>query len=143
MPPPRWLHQIRVVLEAAAAEAARRGGGHPALEPVRAILARHDAALVCQYDAFVAYCEEAERRGVDADPLYAWTKATIERPEKKARYVRSFSIHVGGEEVYAGDRADALQAALEPLVGGGAVAGIARHDTDPENNPQPPARYRC
>ena len=135
-------YQIRVELEDAAAEAARRGLGDPALDPLRRILAGHGAALVCQYDAFVGYCEEAERHGIAGYPLYAWTRATIEQPAKKAKYIRSFSIHVDGEEVYAGDRADALEAALAPLVGGAAVRSVARLDTDPANNPQPPARYR-
>lgn len=135
-------YQIRVELEDAAAEAARRGLDHAALDPLRRTLARHGAALVCQYDAFAAYCAEAERHGIAFYPLYAWTRATIEQPAKKAKYIRSFSIHVDGEEVYAGDRADALEAALAPLVGGEAVRTLARLDTDPANNPQPPARYR-
>ena len=138
----QWQYQIRVELEDAAAEAARRGADHPALEPVNRILARHSAMLVCQYDAFVGYCEEAERRGIAGYPLYAWTRATIEQPAKKAKYIRSFSVRVDGEEVYAGDKADALEAELRPLVGGAAVKRIAKHDTDPANNPQPPERYR-
>ena len=138
----RWQYQIRVELEDAAAEAARRGAGHPALGPVDRILARHNAMLVCQYDAFVGYCEEAERRGIAGYPLYAWTRATVEQPAKKAKYIRSFSVRIDGEEIYAGDKADALESDLRPLVGGGAVKRIAKHDTDPANNPQPPERYR-
>ena len=138
----QWQYQIRVELEDAAAEAARRGADHPALEPVNRILARHSAMLVCQYDAFVGYCEEAERRGIAGYPLYAWTRATIEQPAKKAKYIRSFSVRVDGEEIYAGDKANALEAELRPLVGGAAVKRIAKHDTDPANNPQPPERYR-
>ena len=75
-------------------------------------------------------------------PLYAWTRATIENPAKKAKYIRSFALHIGGEEVYDGDKADALEADLRPLVGGTVVETLARHDTDPANNPQMPERYR-
>ena len=138
----RVRYQLRVVLEDEAAESARARTDHPALKPLAAILARHGAALVCQYDAFAGYCAEAERNGIDGYPLYAWTKATIEDPAKKAKYVRSFALHVRGEEVYDGDRADALEADLRPLVGGAVVKTLARHDTDPANNPQMPERYR-
>ena len=138
----QWQFQLRLVLEDGAAEAARRGRADPALRPVAEILARHNAKLVCQYDAFAAYCAEAERRGIAGYPLYAWTKATIEQPAKQAKYTRSFSIHVDGAEVYPGDKADALENDLQPLVGGPAVSALARHDTNPANNPQPPERYR-
>lgn len=135
----RLQYQLRVVLEDAAAREARAGNDDPALA---AILARHGAALVCQYDAFAGYCAEAERNGVENYPLYAWTKATVEDPARKAKFVRSFALHVGGEEVYDRDKADALEADLQPLVGGAVVKTLARHDTDPANNPQMPKRYR-
>jgi hypothetical protein len=31
---------------------------------------------------------------------------------------------------------------LKPLVGGALVTRLAKHDTNPANNPQPPARFR-
>lgn len=138
----RLQYQLRIVLEDAAAESARTGRDDPALGLLADILARHDAALVCQYDAFAGYCAEAERNGVEGYPLYAWTRATIEDPAKKAKYITVFSIYVRGEEVYDGDRADALENALRPLVGGSVVKSLARYDTDPANNPQVPKRYR-
>ncbi len=135
-------YQLRIVLEDGAAESARGAGKYPALGPLQDVLARHGAALVCQYDAFAGYCAEAERNGVEGYPLYAWTRATIEDPAKKAKYVRSFSLHVAGEEVYDVNRADALERDLRPLVGGAVVKTLARHDTNPANNPQMPERYR-
>lgn len=45
-----------------------------------------------------------------------------------------------GEEVYPALWADALERELRPLVGGGIVDRLHRYDTDPANNPQPPAR---
>ncbi len=137
-----WQYQLRLTLADAFAEAARRGGGNPAMEPLTELLGRHDATLKCQYDAFAGYCAEAEQRGVDRYPLYAWTRATIEDPAKKARYIRSFTIYVDGDEVYSKAKADALEAELQPLVGGAVVTAMARHDTNPANNPQPPKRYR-
>ncbi len=138
----RWQYQLRVGLADDAAEAARRGGGHPALAPLRDLLRQHDAALHCQYDAFAGYCAEAEREGIDGYPLYAWTRATIEDPAKKAKYLKSFTVRVAGEDVYDRETADALEAELRPMVGGAVVTSLARHDTDPANNPQPPRRYR-
>ncbi len=138
-----WQYQLRVDLAEGAVAAARQGADHPGLVALRRILAAHDAQLVCQYDAFAGYCAEAEARGVEHYPLYAWTRAVIADPVRTAKYVKSFSIHVGGAEVYARDKADALEAALKPLVGGGAVTRLAKHDTDPANNPQMPEKYRA
>ena len=137
-----WHYQLRLDLADAAARAARAGAEHPGLAALRRILAAHDAALVCQYDAFAGYCAEAEARGIEHYPLYAWTKAVIADPAKQAKYVISFAIHVAGAEVYAADKADPLEAALRPLVGAGVVTRLARHDTNPANSPQMPAKYR-
>ena len=138
----RWQYQLRVDLADEAAEAARAGGEYPALGPLRDILTAHGARLVCQYDAFAGYCEEAEEHGIKHYPLYAWTKAVIADPAKQAKYQKSFSIHVGGAEVYARDKADALEAALKPLVSAGVVTRLAKHDTNPASSPQMPERYR-
>lgn len=138
----RWRHQVRVRLADEAAETVRRDPSAREIAPLAEILRRHGAALVCQYDAFAAYVAEAERRGAAAFPLYAWTRATIEDPAKKAKYVRAFTVHVDGEEVYPEEAADALEADLRPLAGGPLVTAISRHDTNPANNPQVPKRYR-
>ncbi|MDE0049553.1 MAG: hypothetical protein OXO52_07190 [Rhodospirillales bacterium] len=138
-----WQYQLRVDLAEEAAGAARAGAAHAGLGPLRDILAAHDAALVCQYDAFAGYCAEAEARGVEHYPLYAWTKAVIADAAKRAKYVKSFSLHVGGAAVYAKETADALEAALAPLVGAGVVTRLAKHDTNPANSPQMPEKYRA
>ena len=138
----QWQYQVRIDLGDEVAETARHNPGDPALGPLPDILRRHDAALKCQYDAFADYVAEAERQGAEGDPLYRWTKATIEDPAKKAKYTKSFTLYVHGREVYPKQEADALEAELRPLVGGGVVTRLAKHDTNPANNPQPPARYR-
>ena len=137
-----WQYQLRIELADEFAEGAGRGSGHPGIKPLSDILGRHNATLKCQYDAFAGYCAEAEHEGVDQYPLYAWTKATIEDPAKKAKYIKSFTIYVDGEEVYSKAKADALEADLKPLLGGAVVTAMAKHDTNPANNPQPPKRYR-
>jgi hypothetical protein len=137
----QWQYQVRIDLTDALAEVARRDPADPALAPLPAILARHGATLKCQFDAFANYVAEAERHGVEKYPLYKWTKATIENPAKKAKYLKSFTLYVDGNEVYAKDKADALESDLQSLVGG-LVIRLSKHDTNPANNPQPPARYR-
>jgi hypothetical protein len=135
-------YQVRIDLAEEPAEVARRDPADPALAPLPEILARHGASMKSQYDAFAGYVAEAEREGIERYPLYHWTKATIENPTKKAKYVKSFALYVDGDEVYAKDKADSLEADLQPLLGGGVITRLAKHDTNPANNPQPPARYR-
>ena len=139
----RWEYQVRINLGPAFAAAARRDPQDPVLGALPAILAKHEARLKCQFDAFADYVAEAEREGVDRYPLYAWTKATIENPAKKAKYIETFNLYVAGEEVYAKGLADALEADLQPLVDGQFITRLTKHDTNPVNNPQPPARYRA
>ena len=80
---------------------------------------------------FADTSKEAEAKGVETYPLYAWTKKTVDDPAKEAKYTRSFTLYVGGDEVYERNKADALEAELKPLVGGPIVAQMFRYDTDP------------
>ena len=137
-----WQYQLRIDLPDELAEVARGDPKNPALGPLPAILARHHASMQCQFDAFAGYVAEAERQGAEGYPLYEWTKATIEDPVKKAKYLKSFSLHMDGREVYAKEQADALEAELQPLLGSKLITRLSKHDTKPANNPQPPARYR-
>ncbi|MCI0600877.1 MAG: hypothetical protein L0Y50_07615 [Beijerinckiaceae bacterium] len=138
----QWLYQIRIYLSGEFADMARSDPGNPALKPLTDILAKHGAALKCQFDAFAGYVAEAEKHGPEKYPLYAWTKATIENPAKKEKYIKSFTLYAGGQEVYAKEIADALEENLQPLVGGALVTRMSKHDTNPANNPQPPAHLR-
>jgi hypothetical protein len=135
-----WDYQIRIDLDDALADAARRNPDDPSIKPLMDILARHHAMLKCQFDAFADYLAEAEQLGVADYPLYAWTKATIENPDKRTKYLKSFTLYVDGKEVYAGRLADALEADLQPLVAAGLIRRLAKYDTNPANNPQPPAQ---
>ena len=137
-----WQYQVRVDLSQELAALARHDPGDPALAPLKSIHDRHDPALICQYDAFAGYVAEAEREGVEGYPLYRWTRATIEDPAKKAKYLKSFTLYVHGREVYDKAEADALEAELRPLLDQGLITRLAKHDTNPANNPQAPARYR-
>jgi hypothetical protein len=139
----QWQYQLRINLDDELAKVAQRDPDDPALRPLADILGKHNAAMKCQYDAFAGYVAEAERQGIENYPLCEWTKATIEDPVKKAKYIKSFTIYVDGDEVYAKEKADALEVDLQPLLqGGGLITRLSKHDTNPANNPQPPAKYR-
>ena len=135
-------YQLRIYLPDELVQVARGDPGNPALGPLADILAKHHATMLCQFDAFAGYVAEAEKQGVEHYPLYAWTRATIDDPVKKAKHLKSFALHVKGREVYAKEEADALEADLQPLVGGKLIERMSKHDTNPANNPQPPERYR-
>ena len=137
----QWKYQIRITLGDAVAEAARRDPGNSAIAPLAAILAKHHATLKCQFDAFADYVTDAERHGTEKYPLYAWTKATIENGAKKKKYVKSFTLYVEGEEVYAKTIANALEF--------GSAAARRRHvhhrDVQVRHQPrkQPSAAAEC
>lgn len=135
-------YQVRIYFDDAVAAVARARPDDPSLAPLPDILRRHDAVMKCQYDAFADYVADAERDGTADYPLYKWTKATIDDPDKKQKYLKSFTLYVGSDEVYAKQFADALEADLIPLVDGHKITRLSKHDTDPANNPQPPAKYR-
>jgi hypothetical protein len=138
----QWEYQIRIDLGDEVAEAARRDPDNAAIKPLADILTRHRATMKCQFDAFADYVAEAEKHGTENYPLYAWTKATIEDPAKKAKYTKSFTLYVDGNEVYAKPLADALESDLQPLVGGKLITRLTKYDTNPANSPQAPAQYR-
>jgi hypothetical protein len=131
-------YQLRLTLRDGFAKVARNHPDDPSIAPLTQLLCRHDAALKCQYDAFADYVKEAEAKGVETYPLYAWTKKTVDDPAKEAKYTKSFTLYVSGDEVYERGKTDALEAELKPLVGGPIVAQMFRYDTNPAHNPHPP-----
>ena len=135
-------YQVRVYLTDELADVARSDRNNPALRPLTDVLDKHDAALVNQFNAFANYVAEAEKEGTEKFPLYKWTKAVIEDPAKRAKHLTTFTVHVSGSEIYPKAAADALEADLQPLVGGGLIKRMSKHDTNPANNPQMPAQYR-
>ena len=138
----QWDYQIRIDLADELAETARRDPYNSAIQALADLLVRHRATMRCQFDGFADYVAEAEKLGTERYPLYAWTKATIENPEKKEKYLKSFTLYVDGKAVYPKPLADALEAELNPLVGGKVITRLARYDTNPANNPQVPPEHR-
>ena len=137
----QWQYQVRFdVNDSATAESVRRQIRDPVLVPLFDVLAEHRTAPKCQFDAFAEYVAAAEEHGVENYRLYEWTKATINDPAKKEKYLKSFTLYVGEREVYAKEIADALEADLQPLAISGLITRISKYDTNPANNPQPPQR---
>ena len=119
----QWKYQMRIYLDGDLAEAARFDPGSQKLKWLSSVLAKHRAKLRCQFDLFAEYVAEAERVGTEDYHLYEWTKATIEDPAKRAKYVESFSLYVDDQEVYAKEIADALETDLMPLAESGRRSG--------------------
>ena len=137
----QWQYQVRVYLTDAMAEAARSGCGNPAMRPLQDVLDKHHAAMKSQFDAFSDYLAEAEREGPENFPLYKWTKATLDDPVKRGKHFKAFALHISGSEVYPQEAADALEAALQPLVGDG-ITQVSKHDTNPANNLRIPPEHQ-
>jgi hypothetical protein len=136
-----WQYQLRIYLTGELAELARRDPESTVFEPLWQILRKHDAALVCQFDAFAGYVAEAEKQGPEHFPLYKWTKATLEDPARRCKHMKTFALRVGGNEVYSRATADVLETALQPLVEEGLITRMSRHDTNPANNLPVPAEF--
>jgi hypothetical protein len=136
----QWKYQIRIYLDQQLAETARIDSGSQKLKCLFDVLARHRAKLKCQFDLFAEYVAGAERVGIENYHLYDWTKATIEDPQKRAKYLESFSLYVDDEGLYSKDIADALESDLMPLVHSALIKKLSKHDSNPANNPQPPSR---
>ena len=132
----QWQYQVRFdVGNIAASEAIRQKA--PCFARLFEVLTRHRAVAKSQFVAFADYVSAAEAAGKENYPLYEWTKATIENPAKKEKYLKSFAVYVDGNEVYEEEVADALEADLRSLPAG-LIAGVTKYDTNPANNPQPP-----
>jgi hypothetical protein len=137
----QWQYQLRVYLTDGLADVARSDRDNPALRPLAEILDEHHATLVNQFDAFQSYVAAAEKEGPENFPLYKWTKATIEDAAKRVKHIKAFAVHVSGKPVYPKEAADALEADLQPLIGGSLVMRMSRHDTNPANNLPIPSKY--
>lgn len=133
----QWQYQIRFdVADIAASEAIRQKA--VSFAHLFEVLARHCAVAKCQFVAFADYVSAAEEWGNEKYPLYEWTKATIENPLKKEKYLKSFTVYVDDQEVYDGAIADALEADLQSLARRGLIGRVTKYDTNPANSPQPP-----
>ena len=133
-----WLYQVRIRVSDNLSESLRSGNHTDLAQKLDKISNDHGMSLVCTYDAFKGYCDEAEENGIDEYALYEWTKSTIENPEKKAKHLKSFAFYRGFEQIYEKELALSLEENLEKLGISDDLLEIKVIDSNPANNPQPP-----
>jgi len=133
-----WLYQVRIRVSENLSESLRSGNHTDLAQKLDKISNDHGMSLVCTYDAFKGYCDEAEENGIDEYALYDWTKSTIENPEKKAKHLKSFAFYRGFEQIYEKELALSLEENLEKLGISEELLEIRVIDSNPANNPQPP-----
>ena len=133
-----WLYQVRIRVSDNLSESLRSGNHTDLAQKLDKISNDHGMSLVCTYDAFKGYCDEAEENGIDEYALYEWTKSTIENPEKKAKHLKSFAFYRGFEQIYEKELALSLEENLEKLGVSDELLEIKVIDSNPANNPQPP-----
>ena len=135
-----WLYQIRIKVSEKLSKDLRSGNESGLAKEINKIACANGSRLVCTFDAFAEYCEEAEKEGIEHYELYHWTKSTIDNPEKKAKHLKSFAFYEGENQVYSRDLAFSIQQRLKDLDGGNDILEINMIDSNPANNPQPPKR---
>ena len=135
-----WLYQIRLKVSKKLSEDLRSISKLRLSKDILKIASDNGSRLVCTFDAFAEYCEEAERLGTEQYELYNWTKSTIDNPEKKAKHLKSFAFYEGDNQVYSKELASSIERSLKNLDSGDDIIEINLIDSNPANNPQPPKR---
>ena len=133
-----WLYQIRIKVSDELSEDLRGMHELELSQAINSIANENGSRVVCTFDAFAEYCEEAEKNGIEHYELYHWTKSTIENPEKKSKHLKSFAFYEGDNQVYDKELAVSIQQSLKRLDSGNDILEINLIDSNPANNPQPP-----
>ena len=135
-----WLYQIRIKVSDKLSQDLRGMHELELSQAINRIAHENGSRVVCTFDAFAEYCEEAEKNGIEHYELYHWTKSTIENPEKKSKHLKSFAFYEGDNQVYNKELAVSIQQSLKRLDSGNDILEINLIDSNPANNPQPPKR---
>ena len=133
-----WLYQIRIKVSDKLSEDLRGMHELELSQAINRIAYENGSRVVCTFDAFAEYCEEAEKNGIEHYELYHWTTSTIENPEKKSKHLKSFAFYEGDNQVYNKELAVSIQQSLKRLDSGNDILEINLIDSNPANNPQPP-----
>ena len=136
----KLLFQIRIDLSEEIAKNIRNKVNSEFSKKIGNILKKINAELICQYDAFSDFVLYCEKEGEINNPLYKWTKDTIENQNKKKKYLKSFTVYVKGTQLYDEKIADFLEEKIKNLNEKG-ILKINKYNSDPKNNPQPPKKY--
>ena len=135
---PDWLYQVRLKLSHELSEDLRADRPSKSADELREIASEYNMNIVCTFDAFEAYCVEAELNGIQSYPLYSWTKAVIQDPIKQQKHKKSFAFYLGLEQIYEKKIALAVQEKLEALKDKIDILDVNLIDSNPSKNPQPP-----
>ena len=133
-----WLYQIRIKVSDKLSDDLRGTQELELSQAINEIANENGSRIVCTFNAFAEYCEEAEKNGIEHYELYHWTKSTIENPEKKSKHLKSFAFYEGDNQVYNKELAVSIQQSLKRLDNGTDILEINLIDSNPSNNPQPP-----
>ena len=133
-----WLYQVRLKLSQGLSDDLRKNQHSTRADELRKIASSHNMTLVCTFDAFQEYCNEAEQNGIQSYPLYEWTKAVIKDPIKQQKHTKSFAFYLGIEQVYEKNIAAAIQQEIEAIKENKDILEVKLIDTNPAKNPQPP-----
>ena len=137
----KWLFQVRLYFSSDFTKTFNSDKNSKEKEKLNTVLNKHHAELLSQFDGFMGYVLEAEKNGIDNYPLYQWTKDSLARKDKIEKYHNSYTVYINTEEVYSENLANNIENDLLELVDKETVLRISKHDTNPENNPQPPSKY--
>tara|TARA_B100000945_G_scaffold122745_1_gene97516 strand:- start:42 stop:467 length:426 start_codon:yes stop_codon:yes gene_type:complete len=138
----KWLFQVRLYFSSDFTKTFNSEKNSKEKEKLITVLNKHNAELLSQFDGFMGYVLEAEKNGIDNYPLYHWTKDSLSRKDKIEKYHNSYTVYINAEEVYSENLANNIENDLLELVDKKTVLRISKHDTNPENNPQPPSKYQ-
>ena len=138
----KWLFQVRLYFSSDFTKTFNSDKNSKEKEKLITVLNKHNAKLLSQFDGFMGYVLEAEKNGIDNYPLYHWTKDSLSRKDKIEKYHNSYTVYINTEEVYSEILANNIENDLLELVDKKTVLRISKHDTNPENNPQPPSKYK-
>ena len=133
-----WLYQVRLKLSQGLSDDLRKNQRSIRADELRKIASSHNMNLVCTFDAFQEYCDEAEQNGIQSYPLYEWTKAVIKDPIKQQKHTKSFAFYLGLEQVYEKHVATAIQLEIEAIKDQQDILEVTLIDSNPQKNPQPP-----
>ena len=134
------LYQVRLDVTEDIAQEVRNKNNYKLNEYIDAILLKVNAELICQFDAFNNFVIECEKENNTNNPLYKWTKDTIENNVKKKKYLKSFTVYVNGAQLYEKKTADYLENEIKKL-NEKKILKVNKYNSDPKNNPQPPKKY--
>ena len=133
-----WLYQVRLKLSKELSNALRTNQPSTRADQIRTIASNYNMNIVCTFDAFQEYCNEAEQNGIESYPLYEWTKEVTNDPTKQQKHTKSFAFYLGLEQVYEKNIAAAIQQEIEAIKDNKDILEVKLIDTNPAKNPQPP-----